>query len=86
MANRDKLLSYLKKQGIGGVFHYKALLKAMTISKTYKIELRYTCNNTNCLLRMPMYCDLSNRYQEYVIYNVINELFKIVEKLVEKSK
>jgi dTDP-4-amino-4,6-dideoxygalactose transaminase len=59
---RNELIDYLKTQGIQSVFHYASLHS----SKFYKPlhdgrTLIHSDRYTDCLLRLPLYCDLTNQ-------------------------
>jgi dTDP-4-amino-4,6-dideoxygalactose transaminase len=57
---RDRLISYLKAQGIQAVFHYLSLHSSLYFSPHYLgAELMQSDRYSNCLLRLPLYFELS---------------------------
>lgn len=69
---RDKMLEYLKSQGIWAVFHYIPLHSSpMGLNMGYKAEdLPLTEEYAGRLLRLPMYADLSKEDMEKIIEGV----------------
>jgi dTDP-4-amino-4,6-dideoxygalactose transaminase len=56
---RTSLIDYLRSKSIHTVFHYLSLHKSPYYRNRYKgIELPNADRYTDCLLRLPMYCDL----------------------------
>ena len=65
---RDKLLTYLKKNDIYAVFHYQSLHKSDYYQAKYDgCELKNTDMFTDCLIRLPMYFELTKEEQNEVI-------------------
>lgn len=69
---RTALIQYLKDNGILSVFHYVPLHSAPAGLKYGRFvgEDRYTTNESNRLLRLPMYYCLRSEDQEYIIRTV----------------
>ncbi len=69
---RDALMAYLAKQGIGAIFHYIPLHSApMGIGLGYKEgQFKVTESISNRLLRLPFYNELTRVDQDYVIETV----------------
>jgi dTDP-4-amino-4,6-dideoxygalactose transaminase len=68
---RNGLLAHLKSKGILAVFHYLSLHKSKFFSKDYKgNELPWTDHYTDCLVRLPIFMELSFDDQEYIIKEV----------------
>lgn len=70
--DRDTLMAYLVKNGIGAVFHYIPLHSSpMGKRLGYKEgQLKITESVSNRLLRLPFYNELTRKDQEYVIDTV----------------
>lgn len=59
LEDRDKLIKYLKDRGISCVFHYLSLHKSpFYIGKYQSADLPNSDRFTDCLVRLPMYCEL----------------------------
>lgn len=72
---RDQLISYLKKQEITAVFHYISLHSSPYFIENYKgVELPNSDRFSNCLLRLPLYNDMTESEQNRVI-EAINAFF-----------
>jgi len=56
---RSKLIEHLKSKGILAVFHYQSLHKSKFYSKFNKQILPYSDLYSDCLVRLPLYFDLS---------------------------
>ena len=71
-AKRDDLLQYLRRQGIEATFHFIPLHSSpLGRSLGYpEDELSFTQGVSRRLIRLPLYPDLSQSEQEYVIENV----------------
>lgn len=69
---RNAMLTYLKNNGIGAVFHYIPLhTSAMGAKLGYKKgDLPITEEYASRLIRLPMYADLTNDEIAYIINNV----------------
>lgn len=68
---RDALLAFLKEKGILAVFHYLSLHKSpFFVSKYNGEELIYADNYSDVLVRLPLYFELTESEQKYVIQNV----------------
>ena len=75
---RTRLISYLKEQGVGAVFHYLSL----HLSDYYKnhhvgnIPNLPNCDRfADCLVRLPMYFELNDEEVQFVI-DAIHEFYK----------
>jgi dTDP-4-amino-4,6-dideoxygalactose transaminase len=74
---RDNLLDYLKDKGIGAVFHYISLHN----SEYYKDRhdgriLEHSDRYTDCLLRLPLFNELSLENTQYIIESIRNYEFE----------
>ncbi len=65
--DRNQLLEFLKERGIGAVFHYQALHQSKMMAGLYQKELPEAERYTGCLLRLPLFYELSLEEQEFVI-------------------
>ncbi len=73
LKERTALLNHLKSNGILAVFHYLSLHKSPFYKKHHgKKPLPNADMFTNCLIRLPLYFELSHQEQE----KVINEILK----------
>ena len=69
---RDLLIEHLRENGIQSAFHYQSLHKSEYFSKKYNgIELLNADRYSNCLIRLPLYPDLSHNQ----IRIIIDEIF-----------
>lgn len=72
---RGELLKYLKAKGILAVFHYLSLHKSNFFSGKYEgLNLKETEHYTNCLVRLPLFVELKEQEQEFIIKHV-NEFY-----------
>ncbi len=78
LEERTKLIAYLKEQGVGAVFHYLSL----HLSDYYKENhigaipcLPYCDRFADCLVRLPMYYELTDEEVQHVI-RTIHEFYK----------
>ena len=68
---RDQLLSHLKSNGILAVFHYLSLHKSDYYSSKYEGKELVNANNySDCLIRLPLYFELTRQDQDYIIEKV----------------
>lgn len=68
---KDKLLHHLRSQGIGAVFHYLSLHKSPYYEKYYTgEELPNTDRYAECLIRLPLFYELSDAQVNEIIYQV----------------
>ena len=70
---RNQLIDYLKRKGIYAVFHYLSLhksdfYKAKHDSRVLENSDRYT----DCLLRLPLYYELTDEQVDYIIHIIRN--------------
>lgn len=73
LEERTKLISYLRTEEIGAVFHYVPLHSAK-VGKIYG-ELRgdiYTTKESERLLRLPLYYELSEKQVSYIVSKIYN--------------
>jgi len=77
-ATRENLMNYLKNKGILAVFHYLPLhLSPMGLKMGYKEgDLKVTERISDCILRLPMYFELTRNDQDFVI-DSIKDCFQI---------
>ena len=72
LAQRTKLIEYLKSVGIYAVFHYQSLHKsAYYAHQHFGHELLQSDRYTDCLVRLPFYYELTDDQQSYIIAHVI---------------
>lgn len=68
LQRRSELISFLKQAGISAHFHYLSLHKSPYFSSQYAgAELPNSDRFSDCLLRLPLFCDMKAEQQEYVI-------------------
>ena len=68
---RQALLLHLRNNGILAVFHYLSLHKSPFYASLYNgDELPNSDRYTDCLLRLPLFCELNNTQQEYIIETI----------------
>ncbi len=68
---RDGLITFLTKRGIGAPFHFQSLHQSAYFKNQYKgQELRNADRYTDCLIRLPLYHGLKQDELEYVVDNV----------------
>lgn len=67
LAERSALIQFLKEKNINTVFHYLSLHKSPFYEGQHKgKEMIYSDKYTDCLLRLPMYYDLSTEEVNYI--------------------
>ena len=73
--DRTKFIQHLKDKGILSVFHYLSLHKSSYYEKysTRKSKLPNSDMFSDCLVRLPLFYELTNEQVEYII-NTIKEL------------
>lgn len=70
---RSRLIKHLDKDGVMAVFHYLSLHKSpFFISNHKEVELKNADKFTECLLRLPLFFDLTNKQQNIVINSVLS--------------
>jgi len=73
LEQRDKLLTHLKSKGILAIFHYLPLHKSPFYRKKHDgRELPNACRYGECLVRLPLFFELSNENQDIVIDEVLS--------------
>lgn len=83
---RDSLLKYLKENNIHAVFHYLSLHKSPYFKEKHDgRSLPNADNFTNGLVRLPLFYDLSEQNQTYIINKLI-DFFKSNTKQVMLKK
>lgn len=72
LEQRTKLISFLKENGVGSVFHYVPLHSAPAGERFGRFcgEDRYTTKESDRLVRLPMYYGLTKDDTDYVIEKV----------------
>jgi len=71
LTQRDKLLAYLKKNGIYAVFHYQSLHASPYFTDKHYGTLLPNCDNYgDCLIRLPLFHDLTKHEQNKVITSI----------------
>lgn len=76
LAERSKLIEYLKEQDILSVFHYIPLHSSPAGQKYGRFhgEDRFTTKESERILRLPMYYQLERADQDRVIQGIYNFL------------
>ena len=73
LTQRSRLIEHLKHQGILAVFHYLSLHKSPFYEKLHDgRELPHSDRYTDCLLRLPLYYELSDRDVEVIIDSILS--------------
>lgn len=67
---RSQLIQYLKDKGIQTGFHYQSLHQSAYYSKTKIIHLPNSDQFSEGLLRLPLYPDLTDEQQTYIISTI----------------
>ncbi len=74
---RKDLIEYLLSHNIHAVFHYQSLHKSQYFKNFHDgRELPYSDHYSKCLLRLPLFFDLSNDHQQIVIEKILNFFLK----------
>ena len=78
LTERTELIKYLKQNGIQAVFHYIPLHTSPAVKKfgIFYGEDKYTTSESEKLVRLPMYYDLTEEEQEKVV-KAIKDFYKI---------
>ena len=73
---RSRLITYLKQQGVGAVFHYLSLHKSVFYTSHYtdRPELPYCDMYADCLVRLPMFYELTTIQVDEIV-NLINVFY-----------
>lgn len=75
IVSRERLIFYLKAQGVQAVFHYLSLHKSSYFSTKYSgVELSQSDRYSDCLLRLPLYLELSMAQVDFIC-EVIKSFF-----------
>lgn len=70
---RNALIACLKEQGIQAVFHYLSLHSSAYFASQYQgAALPYSDYYSDCLVRLPLYADLSSEQQTQIINCIID--------------
>jgi dTDP-4-amino-4,6-dideoxygalactose transaminase len=73
LTQRSRLIEHLKRQGILAVFHYLSLHKSPFYEKRHDgRELPNSDRYTDCLLRLPLYYELSDSDVEVIIASILS--------------
>ncbi|MCK5663228.1 MAG: DegT/DnrJ/EryC1/StrS family aminotransferase, partial [Thiotrichaceae bacterium] len=70
VSERNGLINYLKEKGISAVFHYIPLHSSPAgkeFARTGEAGLPVTDNVSECLVRLPVYYEISAAIQNYVV-------------------
>jgi dTDP-4-amino-4,6-dideoxygalactose transaminase len=71
LKERDELIKYLKTYGILAVFHYQSLHKSPYFKKKHdKRELPNADKYSNCLLRLPLFYELTIEQVSFIINKI----------------
>lgn len=72
---RTKLIAKLKEDGILAVFHYLSLHKSQFYAQRHdRRELPFTDHYSDCLIRLPLFFDLSKSELETITSKIINHI------------
>ena len=72
---RTALISYLKAEGIGAVFHYLSLHSSQYYQDKHDGRDLPNCDRfTDCLMRLPMYYELSKADVDIIVSKIQNHL------------
>lgn len=74
-AQRQPLIAFLKDKGISSAFHFLSLNKSRFYEKNNQSDLVWSDHYTDCLLRLPMYYELSLENITYIC-DSIHQFFK----------
>jgi dTDP-4-amino-4,6-dideoxygalactose transaminase len=75
LEQRTALISFLKMNGIIAVFHYQSLHRSQFhLSKNDDVYLPHADHYTDCLLRLPMFFELSDE-DVHIVASAIKEFF-----------
>lgn len=75
LEERTALITYLKSNNIGAVFHYLSLHKSPFYSSKYKgLELSNSDKFADCIVRLPLFVELT-KAQIQLIINKVNEFY-----------
>lgn len=75
LEERTALITHLKNNNIGAVFHYLSLHKSPFFSNKYKgLELTNSDKFADCIVRLPLFFELT-KTQIQLIINKINEFY-----------
>jgi dTDP-4-amino-4,6-dideoxygalactose transaminase len=75
LEQRSALISHLKSKGILAVFHYLSLQKSPYFEQKHDGRLLPNCDRySDCLLRLPLFYELSEAQQMYIVEE-INRFF-----------
>ncbi|MDB4761661.1 dTDP-4-amino-4,6-dideoxygalactose transaminase [bacterium] len=69
---RDAFIEKLKKRGILAVFHYQSLHKSLFMRNTNHSICDNSDRYSKCLIRLPIYVDLTYEEQSYIIKTIKN--------------
>ena len=70
---RQELINYLKTKGITAVFHYLPLQESHFYKNKHDGRILENSDRySNCLLRLPLFYELSDKEQNYIINEIIN--------------
>lgn len=77
LAVRTNLINYLKQNDIQSVFHYQSLHQSVYIQNNQKAEVSLPQSDryTDCLLRLPMFYELTDENVAYIV-DKVNCFFK----------
>lgn len=79
---RDALILYMKNKGVQLTFHYVPLHSSTFYQPFYDGGELFNCDYFgNCLVRLPLYSELTNNQTDYIVDNVI----EFVKSYVSKS-
>lgn len=71
--DRDELITYLKSKGVMAVFHYQSLHKSPYYSpKHYGGNLPWCDNYSECLVRLPLYYELTGENIKFISKEICN--------------
>jgi dTDP-4-amino-4,6-dideoxygalactose transaminase len=68
---RTELIAFLKLHGIQAVFHYQSLPESIYFNGNSKIPAPMAKKYSDCLVRLPMFYDLTEEELEYICKRVL---------------
>ena len=73
LEERTRLIDYLRSHGIHAIFHYQALHRSPYYQDKHDgRELPQADRFSDCLLRLPLYYQLSRQEQDFIIEKILN--------------
>ena len=74
LSQRESLLNFLKKEGIGAVFHYIPLHSSEFGKKSIRFKFRNlpeTDSVSDTIIRLPLWVGMNDAMQDYVLNKIL---------------